>query len=132
VLDTNVFISGIFWHKASFQIIQKWRLASFTLVITPQIMAEVLTKLDEKFAVPPPLVQKWRRLLLRRAVVVIPRVPVSISRDPKDNMILEAALAGRATHMVSGDADLLSLHDHRGIPIVTPRQFVETLETQTS
>ena len=41
-------------------------------------------------------------------------------RDPKDDKFLELALNGKATHIVSGDEDLLVLHPFRGIPILTP------------
>ena len=46
-------------------------------------------------------------------------------RDPKDDMVLELAVNGDATCIVSGDADLLTLHPFRGIPILTPRQFLD-------
>jgi putative PIN family toxin of toxin-antitoxin system len=45
-------------------------------------------------------------------------------RDEKDNKFLEAAVAGQATHIVTGDQDLLVLHPYRGIAIVTPRDFL--------
>ena len=45
-------------------------------------------------------------------------------RDPKDNKFLELAVSGRATHLISGDKDLLVLHPFRGIQIVTPQVFL--------
>ena len=45
---------------------------------------------------------------------------VSICRDPQDNKFLELAISGRATHVITGDADLLVLHPFRGIAIVSP------------
>jgi uncharacterized protein len=49
---------------------------------------------------------------------------VSECRDAKDNKFLELALSGKATCIVSGDSDLLVLHPFRGIPIVTPQEFM--------
>ena len=49
-------------------------------------------------------------------------------RDPKDNKFLELAVSGRATHLISGDNDLLVLHPFRGIQIVTPKMFLNQLE----
>jgi predicted nucleic acid-binding protein len=46
-------------------------------------------------------------------------------RDPKDDKFLSLAVCGRATHLVTGDADLLALNPFEGIRIVTPRQFLE-------
>jgi uncharacterized protein len=51
-------------------------------------------------------------------------VTVTDCRDPRDNKFLELAIACRATHIVSGDKDLLVLHPFRGISILTPGDFV--------
>lgn len=41
-------------------------------------------------------------------------------RDPKDDALLELALNGEASHIVSGDADLLVLHPWQGTEILSP------------
>lgn len=41
-------------------------------------------------------------------------------RDAADNRLREAALAGEAEMIISGDDDLLVLRYFQGIPIVTP------------
>lgn len=46
-------------------------------------------------------------------------------RDPYDAPFLALALAAKASLIVSSDADLLTLHPWRGIPILTPAQFLE-------
>jgi predicted nucleic acid-binding protein len=38
--------------------------------------------------------------------------------DPDDNRVLECALASRATHIVTGDRDLLALDPFRTVRIV--------------
>jgi putative PIN family toxin of toxin-antitoxin system len=45
-------------------------------------------------------------------------------RDPNDNKLLALALAARASIIISSDEDLLILHPWRGIPILTPAQFL--------
>ena len=45
-------------------------------------------------------------------------------RDPNYDKFLELAVSGRATHIVTGDVDLLALHPFRGIEIVTPQAFL--------
>jgi putative PIN family toxin of toxin-antitoxin system len=62
---------------------------------------------------------------VREAKVVEVTDVVTDGRDPKDNKFLELAVSGRATHVVSGDADLLVLHPFRGISIVTPQVFLD-------
>ena len=42
-------------------------------------------------------------------------------RDPSDNKFLELAVSGRATHIITGDGDLLAL---KGKPVLTPGEFL--------
>lgn len=65
--------------------------------------------------------------LVREAELVEVTASVTACRDPKDDKFLELAVSGRATHIITGDADLLSLHPFRGVAILTPAQFIETL-----
>jgi putative PIN family toxin of toxin-antitoxin system len=62
--------------------------------------------------------------LVREAELVDVTAVVTDCRDPKDNKFLELAVSGKATHVISGDDDLLVLHPFRGIPILTPHDFV--------
>ena len=56
-------------------------------------------------------------------------IEVAHSPDPDDNRILAIALAGQADYVVSGDrADMLSLGEVEGIPVMTARQAVEILD----
>ncbi len=50
-----------------------------------------------------------------------------VCRDPADDMVLSAALEGRADCLVTGDSDLLTLGQYEGIAIVTPRAFLDGL-----
>jgi len=56
---------------------------------------------------------------------VNPDREVVVCRDPRDDKFLSLAACGRATHLVTGDRDLLVLDPFEGIRIVTPRQFLE-------
>jgi predicted nucleic acid-binding protein len=47
-------------------------------------------------------------------------------RDPKDDKFLELAVNGNATLIVSGDKDLQVLHPFRNIPVLSPREFLDT------
>lgn len=46
-------------------------------------------------------------------------------RDPRDNFILALTLAAEADVLVSSDHDLLVLNPWRGVPILTPAEFLE-------
>jgi len=62
--------------------------------------------------------------LVREAELVNAVESVTGCRDPRDNKFLELAVSGRATHVVTGDSDLLVLHPFRGIIVVSPSSFL--------
>jgi uncharacterized protein len=41
-----------------------------------------------------------------------------------NHKFLELAVSGRATHIVTGDSDLLALHPFRGIIVLSPSAFL--------
>ena len=61
---------------------------------------------------------------IRDAEDVVATIQLRECRDPKDDKFLELAIEGRATHIVSGDQDLLTLSPFRGIAILTPADFL--------
>ncbi len=52
---------------------------------------------------------------------------ITACRDPKDDIFLELAVSGQADLILSSDNDLLVLHPFRGIPILKPAAFLETV-----
>jgi putative PIN family toxin of toxin-antitoxin system len=55
-------------------------------------------------------------------------LPKRVCRDKNDDFVLGTALAGKAEVVVTGDNDLLSLKEYRGIRIISPRHFLELLD----
>jgi putative PIN family toxin of toxin-antitoxin system len=60
-------------------------------------------------------------------VLATPIRPPQMTRDPKDNAIVQAALDSDCEWLISGDKDLTSLKRVQGMPINTPRDFMEIL-----
>lgn len=50
-----------------------------------------------------------------------------LCRDPKDDMYLELALSGKADCIITGDPDLLVLNSFENIPIITPKEFLDSI-----
>lgn len=71
--------------------------------------------------------EAFLKLLLLRGKEVNPGRTIRACRDPKDDKFLEVAVAGRADVLVSGDADLQSLHPFENVPILSPASFLERL-----
>jgi len=136
VLDTNVWISGIFFSRGTpAQLLREWRDGRFEVVITSATLEElaaVLYRKTAQFDAPQQLAAEWLEFVRAYAihVKVDSRLEGSV-RDPKDDMILEAAVSGKVDYLVTGDQDLLVLGKFANLQIVTPRQFLEWLQNQS-
>ena len=128
VIDTNVLVSGLLSTTSTPAKAVERAVIRAQLVATKATLRELITTLlSPKFD---RYVSRERRdaLLLRLAPLVeIVEVVQEIraSRDPKDDIFLEAAVNGRADVLVSGDGDLLELNPFRGIPIVSPSAYLD-------
>ena len=69
--------------------------------------------------------RRFLAALTREAQWIDVDVQITACRDPKDDKFLSLAVSGKATHLVTGDADLLALGPFQGIQIVTPGEFLE-------
>lgn len=133
VVDTSVWVSGIFWTGLPHRLLLRWRDGEFEAIVSPVLLDElsrVLHAVALRIGASPHLADEWVDLVALGAELVIPAEAVTVCRDPEDNAVLEAALAGRADCIVSGDQDLLSLGEFQDIPIIAPRQFVDWLDSQ--
>ena len=123
VLDTNIYISAALKAGLSEEIMG---LASetnlITLIASEEILEELKNKLLSKFkrsnTIADIFINKIREIT---EVVGIEEKVDIVKRDPKDNKILECALAGKADLIVSADQDLIKLKWFKGIGIVHPK-----------
>ncbi len=129
VLDTNVFVSTVLGGRLGI-IANKWKAGEFTLVVSEAIAHEYLDVIRRpKFELSAQEIAVTTNYLFEAANFVTPLESVSaIHADPTDNKFLEAALAGNAIYVVSGDNHLLQLKAFRGISIITAREFIERLD----
>jgi len=68
--------------------------------------------------------QTFLRLFGRIAERVVTVHVVRECRDPRGDKVLALAANGLAETIVTGDSDLLALHPFRGIPVLTPAEFL--------
>ena len=129
VCDTNVLVSGILFKGNARRILQ---LASQG-IITNCISAAILREAEDvllrpKFGLGPEQVMNMIDLFRDTFEVVTPSSRITaVQADPDDNRILEAAVAADADFVVSGDKHLLNLGEWKGIRIVSPAKFIETV-----
>lgn len=74
-------------------------------------------------------------LIEERAEHVIPAGAVRICRDPDDDMVIGAAVTGKASYLVTRDDDLKSdprvadLLAERGVAVLTIAKFLALIDT---
>lgn len=132
IVDTNVFISGVFFSGPPYDILRAWRGGRVTLVLSPEILAEYQAtgnELAEKY--PGIDLGPWLELVTTFGLVVdAPPLPAQICVDPDDDKFLACAIASRTKTIVSGDKARLATSGHKGISVLTPRQFVTQYLTE--
>lgn len=132
VIDTNVWLSGIFWEGEASKIIEKAEKKEIQIIISEDILSEVTNVLNKESKF-----QKYM-LNLKLSIEEILRTILSISNlietqskleiiraDPKDNIILEAGLDGKVEYIISYDNHLLNMIEFRGIKIISPGEFLK-------
>lgn len=130
VIDANIMVSA-YLGGALKAIIVSWKSGKFTLVVSDAISDEYHDVLRRpKFQIEQTELDDFFALLLDKAEFVIPVETINvITDDPSDNKFIEAAIAGKAKLIVSGDNHLLELKSFRDIPIITAKEFIKRLES---
>jgi len=127
VLDTNVFISGIFFTGPPYKILEGWRDARIQIVVSLDILQEYQRVGDTIASQFPDIdLQPIFELLMFNAEVVPSEnraEPVCI--DPDDDKFLACALTSGAEYIISGDKHLLRVSGYKGLKVLSPRRFVD-------
>ena len=130
VVDTNILIRALIKPTGSVgPVLQRLAADDYRLVYSEALLSELLAKLAlprirTKYHLDDGSIETTLALLALRGELVKPTRSIKVCRDPDDNMLLEAAAAGAAHYIVTGDEDLLVLKKFETIRIVTPRVFL--------
>ena len=127
VLDTNVFVSSFFGGNPR-KIIDLWKTGEITLCLSSAIMDEYIEVLGRLGLQNEPELGELLNLFARgfhtHFTARTPKVHV-VKEDPDDDKFIECAVALNAGAIVSGDKALRAVRDYMGIPIVTPKDFLD-------
>lgn len=125
IFDTNIWISFLIGKRLQFikDLIANRQLV---VVISEQLLLELKRvtqrpKLKKYFS--EEKVEELIRFLLVVGQKHEPKVINLVSRDPKDNFLLDLAETSKADYLVTGDKDLLVLNPFRSTQIMTPADF---------
>ena len=131
ILDTNVFISGVFFTGPPFRVLEAWRDGSLELVVSRDILEEyheVSERLSTRFT-GIDLSSILALVATQATVVSAADLPESVCQDPDDDKFIACALASRCKLIVSGDKHLLAVSGYKGIEVLRPHDFLETYLT---
>jgi uncharacterized protein len=126
IIDTNVFVSGVFFSGLPYQILKAWQDARIELVISPDILDEY-RRVGKFLAEDHPGVDLFPILefVIQTATIYsAPPLPEAVCEDPDDDKFFACALASGSRVIVSGDKHLLVASGYRGIEVLKPRDFV--------
>lgn len=129
-VDTNVTVSGLLFGGLPFKLIQAALKRRFIWVTSPYLIDEAEKVLSShKFGLTKHEIQILTQPIFEIAELVVPNKFVDvIPRCPGDNRVIECAIEGHCSLIVSGDRrDLLALAEYRGIRILSPRRFFNYL-----
>lgn len=132
VIDTNVFVSGLFGKDSlSARLQDLWINEEFELVTSIEILKEVsrvlqYPKIKDHFKPKDETIRRFFRLVFRKAIITKDLYATDkITDDPSDNKFLACALEAKADYIVSGDKHLRDLKQFHGVKIIDVKAFVE-------
>jgi putative PIN family toxin of toxin-antitoxin system len=140
VVDTNIWVSAFLTPRGyAARLKALWQAGRFDVIVSTPLLielAEVLSRprLQNKYACTSVDYPAYVRLIAELSDVVSVTGTLSLARDPDDDLVLETAIVGRATHLVSRDedmtrdTDLYQQLEQQGLKAVTLTQFLGTLE----
>lgn len=138
VIDTNVLVSGFIslakgfeqaHSRRIFQAIRDEIVTPLTSLLAIEELEEVMNRphLVKRHSKTPDQIAESIDDFSRLCTFVPLDIPIArVSEDPDDDIFLAIAVAGEADAVISGDPHLLSLKEFHGIPIVSPKTFVDT------
>jgi putative PIN family toxin of toxin-antitoxin system len=127
VIDTNLWISFLLNKRLS-ALDQLFYNSQIELLFSDELITEFIDVAHR------PKFRKYfskndlEELILRirmHAEFVNVITKVNICRDPKDNFLLSLAKDGKASHLITGDADLLVLKSFDRIKILTFSEYIK-------
>jgi putative PIN family toxin of toxin-antitoxin system len=130
VLDTNVLISAILAPNSIPASVLNWGEENGVILYSHSTLTELLSVLRR------PKLSKYidsediegLSIRIKRSWFCVSIVrQVKLCRDSKDDKFLELALNGEASHLITGDTDLLILHPFQNISVINPRSFWEEI-----
>ena len=138
-VDTNIWVSAFLTpHGSPARLTFAWQANRFDVVVSVELLAELAQvlgrpRLQNKYCYSPEQVTAYLRSISTLANLVQVTGTLDLCRDPDDNVLIETAILGQATYIVSRDEDITRdarvaqyLGEH-GIRAMTISRFLSEL-----
>lgn len=131
VIDTNIYISAIFWNGKPREVIDLGRDGKITIFTSLDIENEIVGKLKTTFKLAE---EDVNQILLDFSTFTLPirinKQLIVVRDDPDDNKFIECAVECRANYIISGDRHLLNLKEYEGIKLIKSSEFLKVYYKQ--
>jgi len=126
VIDTNVFLSAIFFKGIPAAIVKLAEAGIIQSITSKLLLGELSDKLVNKFNQSPQATKKIIKRIKRcsKLTRISGKARFSI-KDPKDHMVIETALKGKANFVITGDHHLQGLGTYKEIKFIAPADFIK-------
>lgn len=128
VIDTNIYISAIFWGGKPREVVDLGRDEKILIFTSSDIEREIVEKLRIKFRLAE---EEINQIISDFSTFTI---PVKITNriqaapdDPDDDKFIECAVSCKADFIVSGDKHLLKMKEYHGIKILRASEYLPLL-----
>jgi putative PIN family toxin of toxin-antitoxin system len=130
VLDSNIFISSLFWKGSPRKVFDRVTNRLDELFTTDEILQEVAEVLSrKKFDINRKEIEDYIKIIESYSVKIISANETEeICRDKDDDKILQCGFEGNVDFIITGDDDLLVLEKYKAIRIVKPGEYLAILE----
>jgi putative PIN family toxin of toxin-antitoxin system len=131
VLDTNVWVSAFLTPGGICdKLVRAHHPVHLQFLVCRPILGELEEVLGGKIEMPATLVDERMKYVIRHSLLVEPTRSIKAVTDcDADNRVLECAVSGRASFLVTGDkSHLQSLGRFEGVEVVNPRRMVDILK----
>jgi len=124
VFDTNVYISAALHGHEAETVLELASAHRIILLTSPAILSELEEKVRNKLGWSHERVTLFLKIIRDIVEIVEPQITLQVvEADEDDNRILECAVTGNASLIVTFDKDLLRLKSYETTGIITPRQL---------
>ena len=131
VVDANIFVSAFYWGGVPQLILDRIIKGIDELYITNEILNEIAGVMSRpKFKTGPDTIDRYIRTIEKTGKkIFITGEVTGVCRDKDDDDKIECGIKSMADFIITGDEDLLVLRNYKNVKIISPREYLETMNS---